>query len=187
MFFSTAAVYGEMDKERLISPISPYGISKFCAEEYLKFYHRNYGIPVMICRFFSIFGKYNTKQVIYDITKKVTSDKKLMTIINPDHKRDFIHIDEAINALLFLCENSPFEGESFDIGSGQSISIMQLYKKIANILKINKKSISRIDKNIGDPKVQKSDINPLKELGYVFNKDFESHLENTIEWIINND
>ena len=40
IFFSSAAVYGEMKTHNQLSPISPYGISKLCSENYLKYYHK---------------------------------------------------------------------------------------------------------------------------------------------------
>ena len=186
VFFSSAAVYGEMEKGIRLSPISPYGISKAFTEKYLKFYNRNYGVPVLICRFFSLFGNYNTKQVIYDMAKKIITDSNEMVIINPKHRRDFIHIEEALDAMLFLCENSTFSGEAFDIGLGESISIMQLYQQIAKILDFKSSPSLKLMKNIGDPKVQIANIKPLNELGYIFNKGFEVRLGETVEWISDN-
>ena len=169
-----------------LSPISPYGISKLCSENYLKYYNKTYGIPVLICRFFSIFGKYNNKQVIFDLTKKIKEKHEDITIVNPENKRDFIHIEEAINMLLFVCEKSTFKGETYDIGTGTSLSIMQLYDKISKNLGVRQKVTSKIENYIGDPKVQISDIDSILQRGYVFNNDFDSYLQETVEWIINN-
>ena len=186
VFFSSAAVYGEMEKGIRLSPISPYGISKVFTEKYLEFYNRNYGVPVLICRFFSLFGNYNTKQVIYDMAKKIITDSNEIVIINPEHRRDFIHIEEALDALIFLCDNNSFKGETFDIGTGKSTSIMDLCKRIAKILDVKRSFTSKRVKNIGDPKVQIANIEPLNNLGYVFNKDFDLCLKKTVEWISDN-
>lgn len=190
IYASTAACYGEMNNipTRFIDkPISPYGISKLTSEYYLKYYNNEYNIPVLICRFFSLYGEYNRKQVIYDTTiRLLKSNNDKIDIYNPDSKRDFIYIKEAINAVLFLCKKNQFNGEVFDIGHGETKSIFEIYLEISEILKISKKSNKIKKEFIGDPEMQISNPKKLKDLGFSFEGKHLKNLIKTINWIKEN-
>ncbi|MDR2457045.1 MAG: SDR family oxidoreductase, partial [Clostridiales Family XIII bacterium] len=80
---SSAAVYGnnhdgkikETDK---LDPISPYGFHKVEAEDLCFEYHRKYGLNIQIIRFFSVYGEYLRKQVVFDICKNILNNEKFV-------------------------------------------------------------------------------------------------------------
>ena len=186
IFASSAACYGEMKNPvtaNKIEPISPYGISKLFSEKYLKYYHKHYGMHILICRFFSLFGEYNQKQVIYDTTIRLLKHPEKLTIYNPNSQRDFVYIREAIKAMLFLCNKDRFGAEVYDIGRGKNLSIYKLTVAIGRILNIFP-TIKKIDKEFtGDPNVQIADINKLKKLGFDFSTSTLDNLRKTTNWI----
>jgi len=187
IFASSAACYGEMKNSITANndePISPYGITKLYSEKYLKYYHKHYGLQILICRFFSLFGKYNQKQVIYDTTLRLLNYPSKLTIFNPKSRRDFIYVDEAIEAMLFLCNQNKFNAEVFDIGMGKSLSIFELTETIQNFLNIYP-LIKTIKTNFtGDPEVQIANINKLKRLGFNFRTSTLYNLRKTVDWIV---
>lgn len=185
IFASTAACYGEMNalSSSFYYPISPYGISKYASEQYLRYYHETYHLPVLIPRFFSLFGEYNTKQVVYDTTKRLIQSPHSITVYNPLHRRDFIYIKEALRAVLFLCEKNFFQCDVFDIGRGHAISILDLTKKIAKILELKPQIKERNIAHIGDPLLQRADIEKLLKSGFKFKTSFDDNLAKTIKWV----
>lgn len=186
IFASSAACYGEMKNPETAyndEPISPYGISKLFSEKYLKYYNKYYSLQILICRFFSPFGEYNRKQVIYDTTLRLLKKPEKLTVYNPNSRRDFIYIKEAIKAMLFLCDHNQFNAEVFDIGTGKTVSIFKLTKTIQNIVNIHP-LIEKKDKNFtGDPEIQTSNINKLKILGFNFRTSTLDNLRKTVNWI----
>lgn len=61
VFASSAAVYGDagvgaVDEKYALNPMSPYGVSKAFAEECCLLYHRIYGVPTVILRYFNVYG-----------------------------------------------------------------------------------------------------------------------------------
>ena len=79
VYVSSAAVYGEpgslpIIQLRLPKPISPYGLSKLTAEQYVCLYSRLHGLKTSSLRFFSVYGPRQKKQVIYDFFKKLKKD-----------------------------------------------------------------------------------------------------------------
>lgn len=186
IFASSAACYGEMNDAVTAfndEPISPYGISKLFSENYLKYYHMNYGVPILICRFFSLFGEYQKKQVVYDTTIKLIKYPDELTMFNPNSQRDFIYIKEAIRAMLFLCDRDQFNAGVYDIGRGKTLSIFELTIAIGRMLNIFPK-IKKIEKEFtGDPKVQIAKIDNLANLGFDFNTTMIDNFKKTIYWI----
>ena len=187
VFFSSAACYGEMsDNDYSLNPITPYGISKLSSENYLNFYKEKYNLDILIFRFFSIFGEGSKKQVIYDTTKKLVKNKSEFTVYNPNSRRDFIHIENAIKMMLFVCENRHLSRFCFDIGSGRNRSIMEITNEIINIMDINPKINKKVLDLKGDPIIQSSDISIINNLGYKPDINFQEDLEKTVQWIMKN-
>lgn len=186
IFISSAACYGEMKNHETAysnEPISPYGMSKLFSEKYLKYYNKHYGLQVLICRLYSPFGEYNQKQVIYDTILRLLKHPKKITIYNPNSQRDFIYIAEAIRAILFLCDQNQFTADNFDVGRGENMSILEVSKKIMDILNIHPVIKTETKKFTGDPIKQIANTNKLKTLGYNFSTSISSDLLKTINWI----
>tara|TARA_B100001250_G_C19816410_1_gene798671 strand:- start:5667 stop:6560 length:894 start_codon:yes stop_codon:yes gene_type:complete len=185
VFFSSAACLGD-PSQGINSPLSPYGVSKLASEEYLRVYNRLYSIPVIICRIFSIFGEYNTKQMIYDTVKRFEKDKDNIIIYNPKSVRDFIYVREVGEIIRYLINNAEFNCEVYDIGTGNSITVEEMTKKIMNIMNINGQVKYDTIKSAGDPIKQVSDIGPLISLGYEFKYSIDKGIQRTVEWIARN-
>lgn len=185
VFFSSAACLGD-PYQKINSPLSPYGVSKLASEEYLRVYNRLYSIPVIICRIFSIFGEFNTKQMIYDTVKRFEKDKDNIVIYNPQSVRDFIYVKEVAEIIRYLIKKAEFNCEVYDVGTGNSITVEEMTKQIMKLMNIKSQVKYDIIKSAGDPVKQVSDIDPLISLGYEFKYSLDKGIQRTVEWIIRN-
>ena len=185
IFASSAACYGEMNN-KIHYPISPYGISKLASEQYLKFYYDTYGLPVLICRYFSLFGEHQIKQVVFDTVFKLLKDSSEVEVYNPNYERDFIYIKEAIQITLSLCESDIFNAVPIDIGRGESYTILELTKIISQILGLDPIYKFRQSESPGVPQKQIANITTLKQNWFNFTNNFQTNLRKTIEWILKN-
>jgi UDP-glucose 4-epimerase len=185
VFFSSAACLGD-PSQKINTPLSPYGVSKLASENYLKTYNRLYSIPVIICRIFSIFGEYNNKQMFYDTVKRFKKDKDNIVIYNPQSVRDFIYVGEVVEIINYLINNSKFNCEVYDIGTGNSITVENITKKIMKLMNITGQVKYDIIKGASDPIQQVSNINSLISLGYNFKYPIDKSIQRTVEWIIKN-
>jgi UDP-glucose 4-epimerase len=187
---SSAAVFGESKNLPLtetteLSPISPYGESKMLMEKLVKKYVEKFNIDCVILRFFNIFGKGQTDEYAGVITKflnQINLDKKLIIFGDGDQTRDFVYIDDVINAIECAIEHIHGKrGICYNIGSGTSISI----KKLANLMiSISKKDleIEYLPKKEGDIKSSITSINlAKKELNFTPKTTLEIGLKNLIK------
>ena len=149
MIFTSSYVYGvpkylPIDEIHPINPFNPYAQSKLIGEELCSGYNRDFNVPIIIFRPFNIYGKSQCEHfLIPKIIKQAKQGKIQLEDSRP--KRDFIYIDDVIDAYekAIYYKKTPFE--IFNLGTGKSTSINDLSKTIAN--KINKKiSISFSEK-----------------------------------------
>lgn len=175
LFASSAAVYGDTDntetkrEDSLLMPKTPYAIDKLCDERYLKFYSNTYNIPVVIARFFNVYGSRQDNSSAFSgvlslIMKKLKNDSEFTIYGTGNQIRDFIDVEDVIEALLFL-SNKGKNRESYNVASGKSISlnnVIDLVQKVTNKeLKIN-----YLPERQGDIKISLADNSKLRNLGW---------------------
>ena len=109
---------------------SPYAWSKFSGEELCKLYSRVYELSTVVCRFYNVYGPHQiedgTYATVIGIFEKQFRDKKPLTIVGDgEQRRDFTHIDDIVNGLVFSSK-SEFRGEIFELGRGVNYSINEI-------------------------------------------------------------
>jgi len=189
IYLSTNHVYGPPKKlpireDHPKNPESIYATSKLLGELICQTYAKNYGINVSIIRLFSVYGRNSAPHLV---TSKIISQIKNSPSIqlgNLFPKRDFIFIDDVINAIDLIISKTKGYSE-FNVGTGKSYSILEL----CNILK--KISGSKIPVKSSKSKSRKieikniySDSTKLKKLGWKSNYTLEKGLRETYDWAI---
>ena len=132
-------VYGKKNnsikENQIAEPITPYGIVKLSQTNLVRYYSVKRKIPSITMRLFTPFGRFDQPgRLITDIMKSLIT-KKPLTLFSPYSKRDFIHINDVINALV-LASNSPFKnGEIFNVGSGKYYSVKEFVTLASKVSK----------------------------------------------------
>ena len=183
---SSAAVYGEskvdvkLTEKSKIKPISPYGESKVRMENEIKKNCENQNMEYVILRFFNIFGKNQSPEyagVITKFIKKIEMDKPLEIFGDGMQVRDFVSVNDVINSIYHSIENG--KNQTYNIASGNSITIKQLAKLMIHLSKKDIKIIHNDEKK-GDIRFSEADISlAKKELHYLPKYSLES-LENLL-------
>jgi nucleoside-diphosphate-sugar epimerase len=144
VYASSSSVYGDRD-EKVKSedicpcPMSPYAVSKYAGELYCQSFHRIYGTPVVILRYFNVFGSGQKQRGKYAsvIANFLTAaiDKTPATIYGDGQQtRDFTHVQNVVDANLLACSADGIEGEVFNIGCGVETSISELVDIVKNLI-----------------------------------------------------
>lgn len=142
IFSSSVAVYEPKSTEQAISEVSKtgprnrYGLSKLLAEESLKFYCQNQLInSAVVLRIANIYGPSQTDLVDSSVVTKFMKcikDKKPAILDNGGSQtRDFIYIDDVVNALVKAGQPINSEFKIVNIGSNQSISLTKLVELVS--------------------------------------------------------
>lgn len=140
IFPSISAVYPEpqylpMDESHPISPDSPYGISKYAVEQYLRLYYKNYGIEYTVFRYGNVYGPRQNPDgesgVVAIFSEQMLSGIQPTIFGDGSKTRDYIYIDDVVKANLLVHGNLG-SGEVFNIGWGEEVrdyEIFELVKK----------------------------------------------------------
>ena len=143
---STAEVYGLQKKGLLkeslaLKPSSPYAVSKAAADLYLQMMFRTYHLNGTIIRPTNTFGrKFDTSFIVeYLVTQMLKGEK--IYIGAPASIRDYMYVDDHVNAYLLAIKNAKANGQIYNVGTGIGTSNRKLAEMIAEKLGYNKKGI----------------------------------------------
>jgi nucleoside-diphosphate-sugar epimerase len=192
VFASSSSVYGENNtlpkKESIsVSPLSPYAITKYAAENYCHFYYHIHGLETVSLRYFNVFGPNQDpfseySAVIPKFIKLIMANKEPVIYGDGLQSRDFTFVENNIIANLLACESPKAAGEVFNIACGDRYSLNDLVEGINKILGKNIEP-KYIETRTGDVKHSLADISKAKSLlGYEVKTDFNKGLEKTIDY-----
>ena len=192
IYASSSAVYGNIEKGSEVGQIDllhPYSVDKYILELYSKMAYRLYGLKSCGLRFFNVYGPLqdgnNPYSGVISIFIEKLLKKQIININGGYQTRDFVYIDDVIDAILLAYEyilknDGP---EVFNILCNKAISIDELAKLIGRVMgvnpSINYNSLLQSDPavSIGSAKYEK------KKLAFKPKVNIIKGLELTIDWM----
>ena len=136
---SGGALYGEpdvipADEDHPVRPLSPYGTSKFCFEQYLGTFRRTFGLEHTVLRYANIYGPrqdFHAEEgrVIAIFASRMLAGKPVIVDGTGEQSRDMLYIGDVATANLAALERGA--GGTFHISSGIAVSVNDLYRKLA--------------------------------------------------------
>lgn len=138
LYAGTSEEYGNHDKfpineDAELRPNSPYSVSKVAADKYLQYMHAAYGFPVTILRPFNTYGrKDNTHFVVERALTQMLRDD-VVRLGDPTPIRDFLYVEDHVNAYLTCLDNEKAVGGIFNFCSSRGVSIKELIDLIAKL------------------------------------------------------
>ena len=177
IFASTSEIYGsaqtgKMSETHPLDAQSPYGASKLAADRLCKAYHTTYGTKVKILRNFNTFGPGQADggegssygSVIGIFTRLALASKPMPIFGNGEQARDYMYIDDAINAYILVAEKGEY-GEEYNAGTGVPITINNLVDFIEHNILPNSGHIN-VDARPGEVDMLCADSTKLRALGW---------------------
>ena len=177
------------DENSILAPSSIYAYSKLAQEKMSLMIGNTYGINITVLRFFLTYG---TRQALSNpytgvcaiFCSRVLNGKPPIVFEDGNQSRDFVNVNDICQALVLAMGKDTANGEIFNVGTGNPITI----KEVANIItqKINPqlKPIINQQYRIGDIRHCIADISKIKEkLGYKPLITFEKGIDDLIGWI----
>jgi dTDP-glucose 4,6-dehydratase len=184
---STDEVYGEVGPSGMscesspLNPSNPYSASKAAAELYVLAYSNAYKLPCIITRGNNVFGPQQYPEKVIPLFITQILNKTPVTIHGQgETRRNFVHVDDVSKALELIISKGEV-GKTYNIGSRHEYSVMEIYQKIKNLMGEGTCEF------VKDPRVFNDsryciDSTELRKLGWSETPDFDSKLQETIEW-----
>lgn len=141
IFSSTGgALYGEpqklpCDEEHPIAPLSPYGVAKYCVEQYIRYFARLRGLTFVILRYGNVYGPdqdpFGEAGVVAIFTQRMLRDEQCFIFGDGLQERDYVYVEDVANANLLALDRG--DGEAYNIGTEQPMSVNRLYALLAGL------------------------------------------------------
>ncbi|MEH7380584.1 NAD-dependent epimerase/dehydratase family protein [Bacillus sp. JJ1533] len=171
IFASTSSVYGEkngrVSENMSLTPLSPYGITKLTGEHLCKVYEKNFGIPIIILRYFTVYGpRQRSDMAFHRFIKQILTDEPITIYGDGSQSRDFTYIDDCIDGTVALLDNDTVLGQTINIGGKERSSIIDIITQIEKLMK-KKATLHFLPKVSGEPMHTWADISLAEKLlGY---------------------
>lgn len=139
IFASSSAPAGEVEppinEELPPHPVSPYGASKLAGEGYCSAYFRTFGIDTICLRFGNVYGpgSLHKNSVVAKFIKHALQGEPLEIYGDGNQTRDFIYIDDLVEAVWRASTMEGIGGEIFQIASNRETTVNELAQMLIKI------------------------------------------------------
>jgi UDP-glucose 4-epimerase len=194
IFASSGAPLGEqkppIHEEMVPRPISPYGASKLCGEAYCSAYYGSYGLETVVLRFGNVYGPHSTHKgsVVAKFIKHVLVSEPLPIYGDGNQTRDFVYVEDLVEAVLLAVEKPGIGGQVFQIATHQEHTVGEVAEGVnAFALKFLGRSSPVVyeGERTGEVRRNFSDIAKARRmLGFEPKYDLKTGLEKTFLWFL---
>jgi UDP-glucose 4-epimerase len=191
IFASSGASIGEVappiHEEKVPRPVSPYGASKLAGEAYCSAFYRTFGLKTVSLRFANVYGPLSKHKnsVVAKFLKQALADEVLEIYGDGSQTRDFIYIDDLIEAIILSIE-ADVGGEVFQIATFKETTVEEIAAKVKNLVERSigiSVNIAHGSTRTGDVKRNYSDISKAKRmLGFYPAFNLDEGLKNTFDY-----
>ena len=132
---SGGAIYGEQEtypapETHVLRPLSPYGLSKLCGEQYLSYFQRVSGLQAVSLRYANVYGPRQDPEgeagVVAIFIQKMLNNEQAVINGNGRQTRDFVFVDDVVEANLAMMGQET-QG-TYNVGTGVETSINDLFR-----------------------------------------------------------
>jgi nucleoside-diphosphate-sugar epimerase len=170
VYASSSSVYGDTDRlpmreDAVCRPVSPYGVTKLAAEHLAYLYWKNFGVPAVSLRFFTVYGpRQRPDMAFHKFISAMLREKPLEIYGTGDQTRDFTFISDIVDGLVSATEGKP--GSVYNLGGGSRVTLKRALHVLHDALGIEQRLDSQPDQ-AGDVRHTWADLTRARaDLGY---------------------
>ena len=178
------------DEESKIHPNSVYGITKQNQEQMVMTVCPSLKINPVAFRYQNVYGPGQSLKNPYTgilsiFSTQIRNHNEINIFEDGSESRDFVYIDDVVNATIIGIENPSANGQVFNVGSGVPIDVLTVAKSLISNYKIEVPINVSGQFRIGDIRHNYADLNKIKTtLGFAPKFDFNSGLKSFCDWVL---
>jgi UDP-glucose 4-epimerase len=187
VFAGSSSVYGDAEafptrESALPRPVSPYGVTKLAAEHLAFLYTRNFGIPVVAVRYFTVYGPRQRPDMAFArFMQALTGGEPIEVYGDGEQTREFTYISDAVEGTIKAAA-ADVVGMVFNLGGGSRVTVNKVLATLEEIsgLTVRRESLPAVP---GDPRHTGASINMARErLGWEPRVTLRDGLASQWEW-----
>lgn len=189
---STDEVFGSLEKGTAdehyrLNPSSPYASSKASAELLINSYVTTYGIGARITRCTNNYGpRQFPEKLIPKVIIRAMNNEKIPVYGTGRNVRDWIHVDDHCAGILKVMSEGQ-DGESYNISADNEVDNITIIHKILRHMNKPEELVEFVGDRPGHDFRYSLDSSKIKKMGWAAENDFETGLEETIDWYMKNE
>ncbi len=168
VYASSSSVYGDLggvlSESQALSPRSPYGVTKLAAEHLVQLYHKEYKLPTVALRFFSVYGPRQRPDMAFmKFCQSLVNEAPLTIYGDGQQVRDFTFVRDVAEVVAQSLTNDAAVGEVVNVGGGSPAT---LEEAIGLLLEASGKTAGRhmLEKQKGDVRETRADTAKLERI-----------------------
>ena len=138
VYLGSSEIYGGIDvpfrEDAAVSPISPYSVAKYGGELFCRIYAQGRGWPIVMVRPFNAYGPAQSPdRVVHEIIVRALRGQPIK-MTQGRQTRELNYVEDLVDGLVLLGTADGVDGELFNLGCGEEVSIRQLVATIDDIM-----------------------------------------------------
>jgi len=184
IYGSTSSVYGRYgsgDETLPLRPISPYGVTKLAAENLCRAYADEWGLPLVVLRYFSVYGPGQRPDMgYYRFIEALLTGQPVIVHGDGLQSRGNTYVSDCVAATAAALQ-APL-GEVYNVGGGETANVWEILGKLERLLG-RKAGVRREPARRGDQRVTAADTTKLwRHLGWQPRVGLDEGLARQVEW-----
>jgi nucleoside-diphosphate-sugar epimerase len=167
VFAGSSSVYGDAEmfptkESALPRPVSPYGVTKLAAEHLTHLYTRNFEIPAVSVRYFTVYGPRQRPDMAFSRFMQALSDGEEIEVYGDgEQTREFTYVSDAVEGTI-RAAGADVVGQIFNLGGGSRVTVNQVLATLEEIsgIKVRRQNLPAAP---GDPRHTGASINLARE------------------------
>jgi dTDP-glucose 4,6-dehydratase len=197
---STDEVYGSLEpedpaftEETSYQPRSPYAATKASSDHLARSFHHTYGLPVLVTNCSNNYGSHQFPEKLIPLIILNALEKKSLPIYGQGTNiRDWLHVEDHCRALALVLKQGRI-GETYNIGGGEEKTNLEIVDHLCDLLNQARPGFDHqtlkcfvADRPGHDLRYAMNSSKIKKELGWVPEERFNSGLQKTVAWYLEN-
>ena len=177
------------DENSKIHPSSIYGITKQQQEQMILLMGKSLGIPAVALRYQNVYGPGQSLSNPYTGILSIFSTRMLNgndidIYEDGEESRDFVFIDDVVEATILALEKEEANHQIFNVGSGEATTVSQVANSLKSLYNSNANISIDGSFRLGDIRHNYADLNKIKNLlGFTAKFDFQTGISRFADWV----
>lgn len=188
IYASSSSVYGDTDvlpmrEDAVCRPYSPYGVTKLAGENLCHLYHRNFGVPTVSLRFFTVYGpRQRPDMAFHKFCKAIVEGSPIQVFGDGAQTRDFTFVSDIVSGIV-SAESAP-PGTIANLGGGSRVTVLQTLETLFEVAGA-RVPVNLVDTSPGDVRDTSADLTVAKrEIGYAPKVSLPQGLAEEFRWYV---
>jgi len=154
VYASSSSVYGDatslpLREDAPCRPVSPYGVTKLAAEHLAVLYHRNFDLPTVSLRYFTVYGPRQRPDMAFHRFFRAARDGEALHVFGDGTQtRDFTFVSDIVAATRAAAVSGR-PGSVYNVGGGERVELNQVLRLIEEIsarpLRVQREEVQKGD------------------------------------------